>query len=328
MIISLLISIVSTCIILFYIIFVSGGSVFMFNPVLWLSLILIIAIVLWATGYIKDFGLVFTTKKYLKKQGLTKLQNTSESILLAIQTVLTISVAISIASFTFILFNIEDTNRLGPKFATLLDALCCGLTISIILVPLQCKIKQYIFAYMKESENWNTSHKDCLTTIHNPKLHSIIKLLCFIILLCLFIFTFSKLFFTDGNSVPHFFDITSIVIILMFFLQGLFVSGSFTKISSLISESFKEDILTTNKQSYATIIDCLSKSILYGGIFATVMELISTLCYLENQNALINNLYVSCLPLIYALIFFFFITIFKFVIIRKKTTSPDISYKS
>ena len=306
MLIELLLSFLILCITASVCSFTSGGLIWeLVDFALLPGILLILALMIFLSGYGKAFIKVFQTKKKLKNISLSDLKKTEASLDFAFKVLGFICAFIMLISGIYFYLNFDATNTLGVNLATILLSFFYLSYLGMIFLTLKGKLRSLIINFMAEE---NIYENDKSAVSKKMLALSIVKIfvsLAFIIGLYFLIIHFSTANLTDKEPLSFYFlrDLPGIIYIFIPTFLLLLVSGNFKSFFKALSFVIKNQKLSvTQKAISINAISTLRIIILLEGIMTTLCGFIGILFNLEDRTMLGLNFTVACVPMIYALL--------------------------
>ena len=306
MIIELLLSFLILCITATMCSITSGGLIWeLVDYALLPGILLILALMIFLSGYGKSFIRIFQLSKKIKNTSLAELKKTDASLDYAFKALGFICAFLMLISGIYFYLNFENTNTLGVNLATILLSFFYLSFLGMIFITLKGKLRSTIIRFMAEE---NTCENDKTAASGKKLALSIVKIfvsLAFIIGLFFLIIHFSMLNLTDKNPLSFYFlrDLPGIIYIFIPTFLLLLVSDNFKSFFSALSFVAKNQKLSvTQKAISINAISTLRIIILLEGIMTTLGGFIGILFNLEDRSMLGLNFTVACVPMIYALL--------------------------
>ena len=306
MIIELLLSFLILCITATMCSLTSGGLIWeLVDYALLPGILLILALMIFLSGYGKSFIRIFQLSKKIKNTSLAELKKTDASLDYAFKALGFICAFLMLISGIYFYLNFENTNTLGVNLATILLSFFYLSFLGMIFITLKGKLRSTIIRFMAEE---NTCENDKPAASEKKLALSIVKIfvsLAFIIGLFFLIIHFSMLNLTDKNPLSFYFlrDLPGIIYIFIPTFLLLLVSDNFKSFFSALSFVAKNQKLSvTQKAISINAISTLRIIILLEGIMTTLGGFIGILFNLEDRSMLGLNFTVACVPMIYALL--------------------------
>ena len=306
MIIELLLSFLILCITATMCSITSGGLIWeLVDYALLPGILLILALMIFLSGYGKPFLRIFQSSKKIKNTSLAELKKTEASLDYAFKALGFICVFLMLISGIYFYLNFENTNTLGVNLATILLSFFYLSFLGMIFITLKGKLRSNIIRFMAEE---NTCENDKPAASGKKLALSIVKIfvsLAFIIGLFFLIIHFSMANLTDKNPLSFYFlrDLPGIIYIFIPTFLLLLVSdnlNSFFRALSFVAKNQKLSV--TQKAISINAISTLRIIILLEGIMTTLGGFIGILFNLEDRSMLGLNFTVACVPMIYALL--------------------------
>ncbi len=306
MIIELLLSFLILCITATMCSITSGGLIWeLVDYALLPGILLILALMIFLSGYGKPFLRIFQSSKKIKNTTLTELKKTEASLDYAFKALGFICVFLMLISGIYFYLNFENTNTLGVNLATILLSFFYLSFLGMIFITLKGKLRSNIIRFMAEE---NTCENDKPAASGKKLALSIVKIfvsLAFIIGLFFLIIHFSMANLTDKNPLSFYFlrDLPGIIYIFIPTFLLLLVSDNLKSFFSALNFVAKNQKLSvTQKTISINAISTLRIIILLEGIMTTLGGFIGILFNLEDRSMLGLNFTVACVPMIYALL--------------------------
>ncbi len=306
MIIELLLSFLILCITATMCSITSGGLIWeLVDYALLPGILLILALMIFLSGYGKPFLRIFQSSKKIKNTTLTELKKTEASLDYAFKALGFICVFLMLISGIYFYLNFENTNTLGVNLATILLSFFYLSFLGMIFITLKGKLRSNIIRFMAEE---NTCENDKPAASGKKLALSIVKIfvsLAFIIGLFFLIIHFSMANLTDKNPLSFYFlrDLPGIIYIFIPTFLLLLVSDNLKSFFSALNFVAKNQKLSvTQKAISINAISTLRVIILLEGIMTMLGGFIGILFNLEDRSMLGLNFTVACVPMIYALL--------------------------
>jgi hypothetical protein len=284
----------------------SGGLIWeLVDYALLPGILLILALMIFLSGYGKPFLRIFQSSKKIKNTTLTELKKTEASLDYAFKALGFICVFLMLISGIYFYLNFENTNTLGVNLATILLSFFYLSFLGMIFITLKGKLRSNIIRFMAEE---NTCENDKPAASGKKLALSIVKIfvsLAFIIGLFFLIIHFSMANLTDKNPLSFYFlrDLPGIIYIFIPTFLLLLVSDNLKSFFSALNFVAKNQKLSvTQKTISINAISTLRIIILLEGIMTTLGGFIGILFNLEDRSMLGLNFTVACVPMIYALL--------------------------
>jgi hypothetical protein len=284
----------------------SGGLIWeLVDYALLPGILLILALMIFLSGYGKPFLRIFQSSKKIKNTTLTELKKTEASLDYAFKALGFICVFLMLISGIYFYLNFENTNTLGVNLATILLSFFYLSFLGMIFITLKGKLRSNIIRFMAEE---NTCENDKPAASGKKLALSIVKIfvsLAFIIGLFFLIIHFSMANLTDKNPLSFYFlrDLPGIIYIFIPTFLLLLVSDNLKSFFSALNFVAKNQKLSvTQKAISINAISTLRVIILLEGIMTMLGGFIGILFNLEDRSMLGLNFTVACVPMIYALL--------------------------
>lgn len=304
MIIEFLLSILVLCITATMCSLTSGGLIWeLVDYALLPGILLILALMIFLSGYGKDFIMIFQTSN--KNKGLAELKKTEASLDYAFKALCFICSFFMLISGMYFYLNFDETNTLGINLATLLLSFFYLSFFGMIFITLKAKLRTNIIKYMAEENTYANAE----IVVSGKKIaQNIVKIfvsLAFLIGLYLLIIHFSMANLTDSEPLSFYYlrDIPGIIYIFIPTLLLLIISGNFKSFFGALNFVIKNRKLSVTQKSISlNAISTLRMLLILEGIMATLGGFIGMLFNLEDRSMLGINFSVACVPMIYALL--------------------------
>ena len=286
--------------------YTSGGFIIqLIEPVLLPGLLVILALMIFLSGYAKAFVRIFLPANKIKNTELSELKKTENSLGFAFKTLAIISCFFTLISGIYFYLNFDDRQTLGPNLATLICSICYLSFFGMILFTLRGKIKRNIITFMaEETEVENTAialSKKQITL----RIAKILISVTMIISLYLLVIYFSTANNSKQEPLSFYYlrDIPGIIYIFLPPFLLLTISGNFKIFFKALSFVSKNQKLSVSQKALSlNAITTLRAIMILEGVMTTLNSFMGILCNLEDRTALGNNFTVACVPLIYALL--------------------------
>lgn len=306
MIIEFLLSILVLCITATMCSLTSGGLIWeLVDYALLTGIIIILSLMIFLSGYGKDFIRIFQSSKKIKDVDLTKLKKTEVSLDFTFKALGFICSFFMLISGMYFYLNFDETNTLGINLATLLLSFFYLSFFGMIIITLKGKIRSNIIKFMsEENTNENDKAQDYGKKLAQSILKSLVSL-SLIIGLYLLIIHFSIANLTDSEPLSFYYlrDLPGIIYILIPTFLLLFISGNFKSFFRALNFVIKNQKLTVTEKSISlNSISTLRMLLILEGIMTTLGGFIGMLFNLEDRSMLGINFTVACVPMIYALL--------------------------
>jgi hypothetical protein len=304
MIIEFLLSILVLCITATMCSLTSGGLIWeLVDYALLPGILLILALMIFLSGYGKDFIMIFQTSN--KNKGLAELKKTEASLDYAFKALCFICSFFMLISGMYFYLNFDETNTLGINLATLLLSFFYLSFFGMIFITLKAKLRTNIIKYMAEENTYANAE----IVVSGKKIaQNIVKIfvsLAFLIGLYLVIIHFSMANLTDSEPLSFYYlrDIPGIIYIFIPTLLLLIISGNFKSFFGALNFVIKNRKLSVTQKSISlNAISTLRMLLILEGIMTTLGGFIGMLFNLEDRSMLGINFSVACVPMIYALL--------------------------
>lgn len=307
MILTLIFSSLFLALMAFFSAFVSGGTILNLLDIPSLvSVLFVFAILIFLTGYGKDFRKIFSSKKEFEKYDLVQIHKIEKVLDVSGKLFLYSSFILPLITFIYLLWNDDKSDlariHLGPNVAVVLISIVYLCFLEMVIHCLKLKVRKQQVLYMAEinEATAKTSEKKVSTT-------SVIKVL-FGIILFVAVICFSALMmdggFTWGTKKPlliALMDFPSLIMILAPSLALLAISGNWKEFFGAFKTVFSEKkISVTEKNLFSSAIKNIIAINIYGALYGTFIGFCGILINLEDASYLYSNVAVAILPLLYA----------------------------
>ena len=306
MIIEFLLSFLVLCITASVCSLTSGGLIWeLVDYALLPGIVLILAMMIFLSGYGKTFVRVFQTAKKFNNTSLAEFKKTEASLDYAFKALVFICVFLMLISGIYFYLNFDKTNTLGINLATILLSLFYLSFFGILFMILKGKLRRLIINYMAEE---TTLENDKPASSKKKLVLSILKILvslAFIIgLYCLIIY-FSTANSSNEEPLSFYYlrDLPGIIYIFVPTFLILLVSGNFKSFFRAISYLIKNQKLSVTQKAVSLNAISIFRIIIFlEGIMTTVCGFIGILFNLEDRSMLGINFTIACVPMIYGLL--------------------------
>ncbi len=313
MILTLILSSLAVCAITVFTVFCSGGSLPLILDIPSLvSVLLIFTVLILLTGYGKDFTMIFSSKKKYAGLDLKQLQKTEKVLDVGSRLLLCGSVIIPLLTIIYLFMNDDMSEayrvHVGPNLSVVMISVIYMCFLELVLCSLKLKVRKSLVLYMAEPYDTSLLEKDSDFT--NRKKGSAVALVKFLTGLVVFvaIIVFTAWLSTGGYSWGQrtslwrtVIDIPSLVIVIAATLLLLTVSGNLKEFFGAFATVFSDKkISVTKKHLYVSALKNGCSLNIYSGIMGTLIGFMAILCNLEDKSALMINMAVALIPLLYA----------------------------
>ncbi len=310
MIITFFLSLIVTLAVDVFCMYLSGGTYEGFiNGFEFPGIILILAGLLFLSGYGKDFCRIFSspskTKKLLASENaLKKLRATESSLDLASKSVFYICLFFTLIAGIYYYINFDYLTALGSNLATVLLSLFYMCFFFTIFTTLKAKLRNQIINYMAEKEPSSQTEKPARKAI----VAGIIKVVVVVILIVAM--TWGITFYHTMNlqesikvSPIMFVDLPSILYLLLHCFLLTLVSGNLMVFFRGFRAAFKKQkISVTEKNLFQNAVRSFRIIMICSGAQCMLEGFIGVLFNLENRAFLGLNMFVAMIPVFYAII--------------------------
>ena len=143
------------------------------------GIIIILALVLFLSGYGKAFCVIFCSRSKLKKLSLDQLRQSEKSLDFAIRALLYICLFFMLVAASMFYINFDYRTTLGPNLATIIGSLHYMLYLDTILITIKSSLKKQIISFMAEEGEVLPVEK----TSAKKVVLSILKTLCVLVVI-------------------------------------------------------------------------------------------------------------------------------------------------
>lgn len=306
MIIEFLLSFLLLCITASVCSLTSGGLIWeLVDNALLPGILLILALMIFLSGYGKDFVRIFQSAKKIKKASLAELKKTEASLDYAFKALGFICTFLMLISGIYFYLNFDKTNTLGVNLAAILLSFFYFSFFGMMFMTLKEKLRRIIINFMAEE---NVIENDKPATSGKKLALSIIKILVsfvFIIGLYLLIIYFSTTNLSNEEPLSFYYlrDLPGIIYTFIPTFLLLLASGNFKSFFRAMNYIIKNQKLSvTQKAISVNAISTLRIIIFLEGIMTTVCGFIGILFNLEDRSMLGISFTIACVPMIYGLL--------------------------
>lgn len=268
------------------------------------GIIIILALVLFLSGYGKSFCVIFSSRSKLKKLSLDQLRQSEKSLDFAIRALLYICLFFMLVAASMFYMNFDYRMTLGPNLATVIGSVYYMLFLDTVLITLKGTLKKQIISFMAEEGEVVQAQKTPGKTI----VKNVVKTVC--VLLLIIAVAWGILFYHVTNlqenwkpSLLSFIDLPSALYLIFAGVPLMLVSANFTVFGKALAAVFKNKKITvTEKNLYENAVSTLRQILLFIGIQGTLIGFIGILFNLEDRAALGLSMMVACIVTYYAII--------------------------
>ena len=305
MIIQFLLSFVVVTVVDIFCMLLSGGTIQgLVNGFELPGIIIILALVLFLSGYGKSFCIIFSSRSKLKKLSLEELRRSEKSLDFAIRALLYICLFFMLVAASMFYINFDYRMALGPNLATVIGSVYYMLFLDTILVTLKGRLKKQIINFMAEEGEVVQTQK----TPGKKIVQSVVKTVCVLVLIIAV--AWGILFYHVKNlqeywkpSLLSFVDLPSALYLILGGVPLMLVSSNFTIFGKALAAVFKNKKITvTEKNLYENAVSTLRQILIFIGVQGTLIGFIGILFNLENREVLGINMMVACIVTYYAII--------------------------
>ena len=268
------------------------------------GIILILALVLFLSGYGKAFCVIFCSRSKLKKLSLDELRQSEKSLDFAIRALLYICLFFMLVAASMFYINFDYRMALGPNLATVIGSVYYMVYLDTIFITIKGRLKKQIISFMAEESEVVPSEKTPAKEI----VKSVVKTICVILLIIavswgILAFHVTNLQDYWKPSVLSFLDLPSALYLILGAVPLMLVSSNFVIFGKAIAAVFKNKKITvTEKNLYENAVATLRQILLFIGIQGTLIGFVGILYNLENRAVLGINMMVASIVTYYAII--------------------------
>ncbi len=268
------------------------------------GIIIILALVLFLSGYGKAFCIIFSSRSKLKKLSLEELRRSEKSLDFAIRELLYICLFFMIVAASMFYLNFDYRTALGPNLATIIGSMYYMLFLDTILITLKGRLKNQIINFMAEEGDVVEAPK----TSGKKIAKSILKTVCIILLIIAVVwgivaFHVENLQESFKLSLLSFVDLPSALYLILGGVSLMLVSSNFTTFGKAVVAVFKNKTITVSEKNlYENAVSTLRQILLFIGIQGTLIGFVGILFNLQNREVLGLNIMVACIVSYYAII--------------------------
>ena len=305
MIIQFLLSFVVVTVVDIFCLLLRGGTIQgLVNGFEFPGIIIILALVLFLSGYGKLFCVIFSSRSKLKKLSLEELRRSEKSLDFAIRALLYICLFFMLVAASMFYINFDYRMALGPNLATVIGSVYYMLFLDTILVTLKGRLKKQIINFMAEEGEVVQTQK----TPGKKIVLSVVKTVCVLVLIIAI--AWGILFYHVKNlqdywkpSLLSFVDLPSALYLILGGVPLMLVSSNFTIFGKALAAVFKNKKITvTEKNLYENAVSTLRQILIFIGVQGTLIGFIGILFNLENREVLGINMMVAAIVSYYAII--------------------------
>ena len=268
------------------------------------GIIIILALVLFLSGYGKSFCVIFSSRSKLKKLSLDQLRQSEKSLDFAIRALLYICLFFMLVAASMFYINFDYRMAMGPNLATVIGSVYYMLFLDTILITLKGRLKKQIISFMAEDGEVVQSQK----TPGKKIVQSVVKTVCVLVLIIAV--AWGILFYHVTNlqeywkpSLLSFVDLPSALYLILGGVPLMLVSSNFTVFGKALAAVFKNKKITvTEKNLYENAVSTLRQILIFIGVQGTLIGFIGILFNLENREVLGINMMVAAIVSYYAII--------------------------
>ena len=283
----------------------SGGSVWGFiNGFELPGIIIILALVLFLSGYGKAFCVIFCSRSKLKKLSLDELRQSEKALDFAIRALLYICLFFMLVAASMFYINFDYRMALGPNLATVIGSVYYMVYLDTIFITIKGSLKKQIISFMAEESEVVPGEKTPAKEI----VKSVVRTIC--VLLLIIAVSWGVVYCHTGNmqenwkpSLLAFLDLPSALYLILGCVPLMLVSSNFMIFGKAVAAVFKNKKITvTEKNLYENAVATLRQILLFIGIQGTLIGFVSILMNLEDRSLLGINIMVASIVTYYAII--------------------------
>ncbi len=269
------------------------------------GIIIIFAVLLFLSGYGKDFCRIFATSKKIKNLPLEKIRRTENSIDFAMKALFYVCLFFMIVAAAYFYINIDERKAMGPNLATVICSLFYMVMLDSVLIVCKAAFRKQAVSVMAE---------ECVPKAkgrNNPKnvVLGAVKVLCAVSVIIgmsvAIILSHTKNLQQDFLfSIKWLFYAPSLIYLAVHGFILILLSGNFTLFFKSFRAVFaKEKITEGQKSLYQNAVATFRGLLICGGMQCTLVGFIGVLTNLTNRAVLGANVYVAMIPAFYSIIF-------------------------
>ena len=268
------------------------------------GIIIILALVLFLSGYGKAFCVIFCSRAKLKKLSLEELRRSEKSLDFAIRALLYICLFFMLVAASMFYINFDYRTTVEPNLATIIGSVHYMLYLDTIFITIKGSLKKQIISFMAEEGEVVPNEK----TPAKKVVLSILKTLC--VLVVIIAVAWGVVYCHTGNmqdywkpSFVAFLDLPSALYLILGCVPLMLVSSNFMIFGKAVAAVFKNKKITvTEKNLYENAVATLRQILLFIGIQGTLIGFVGILMNLEDRSALGINIMVASIVTYYAII--------------------------
>ena len=268
------------------------------------GIIIILALVLFLSGYGKAFCVIFCSRAKLKKLSLEELRRSEKSLDFAIRALLYICLFFMLVAASMFYINFDYRTTVEPNLATIIGSVHYMLYLDTIFITIKGSLKKQIISFMAEEGEVVPNEKNPAKKV----VLSIFKTLC--VLVVIIAVAWGVVYCHTGNmqdywkpSFVAFLDLPSALYLILGCVPLMLVSSNFMIFGKAVAAVFKNKKITvTEKNLYENAVATLRQILLFIGIQGTLIGFVGILMNLEDRSALGINIMVASIVTYYAII--------------------------
>lgn len=289
---------------------VSGGFIFMmyYSRILILCLVGILAMFLIISERGKSFCRIFVNSKKHPIKTLNQLREIDDTLNFACKTVFYVGLLFTVIALSYFYLNFFEIQTLGFNLDAVFSTIFHTLSIEIIFLCLKSKNKKNMILFMAEEseETVDTSAKKLETDKKASKAFLKFGKILVAVLLIIGILWVTVMAETKNvskyNLLNQLFDLPSFVQLFVPSFLLLLISGNFKLFFQSFNFSKREKLSVTVKNLYLNAISTFRGISTLIAFSSTLIGVTSIMRYLEQKEYLGINVYVSLIPIFYAVI--------------------------
>lgn len=286
------------------ILFSGGAPTLMLNGFELPGIIAILAVLLFLSGYGKDFCTLFTSAAKCKALSLEKIRRAEHALDFAIKALFYICFFFVLAATAYYYINLDILQAMGPNLATIICSVFYMVMLDALLVTCKAALrKQAVCVMAEETVSGAVQKADAKTLVL-----SIVKTLCALLVIAgmTVVIMLSHTINLQKNftfTVSWLFDIPSLLYLALHCVLLIVISGNGKLLCKSFAAVFTHKTVTESERSlYLNAVSSFRVMLICAGVEATLIGFAAVLTNLENRFYLGRNTYVALLPSFYAAI--------------------------
>ena len=284
----------------------SGGFIWeIIEPALLPGVLLILAMMIFLSGYGKSFIKIFSSAKTLKKTELLELKTIEASLSFSFKALVFISSFFMLIGAIYYYLNIDDRQTLGPNLATIICSFYYLAFFGMMLITLKAKLRRNIINVMTEESDAEKKTASLSKKEIILKTFKILISIALIVGLYLLVMFTSTINHTEQEPLNFYYlrDLPGLIYIFIPTFLLLTISGNFKIFFCALKCVFKNQKVSVSQKALSVnSIKTFCTLLILEGIMTTLGGFMGMLVHLEDRSALGVNFTVACVPLIYALL--------------------------